>query len=39
MTKYHIPDHDYLAMQASVICVLLFLIGTAAIIQHPAWFR
>ena len=39
MTKYHLSDHDCLALQASIICVLMFLIGTAAIIEHPAWFR
>ena len=33
------PEQDYLALQASIICVLLFLIGTTALIQHPAWFR
>ena len=27
MNKYHNPDQDYLAWQASIICVLLFLIG------------
>jgi hypothetical protein len=39
LTKYRISDQDYLTLQASIICVLLFLIGTAALIQHPAWFR
>jgi len=39
LTKYRISDQDYLALQASIICVLLFLIGTAALFQHPAWFR
>jgi hypothetical protein len=39
MNKYHNPEQDYLALQASIICVLLFLIGTTALIQHPAWFR
>ena len=28
-----------LMLQASIICLLLFLVGTAAIIQHPAWFQ
>jgi len=39
LNKYHNPDQDYLALQTNIICVLLFLIGTTALIQHPAWFR
>jgi hypothetical protein len=31
-------DLNYLLLQISVICVLLFLIGTTAIVQHPDWF-
>jgi hypothetical protein len=39
MNKYHNPDQDYLALQASIIWVLLFLVGTTALFQHPDWFR
>ena len=28
----------YLTIQANVICLLLFLVGLAAVTQHPAWF-
>jgi hypothetical protein len=31
-------DLGYLLLQINVICLLLFLIGTTAIIKHPAWF-
>lgn len=29
---------SYLSLQANIICLLLALIGTAIIIEHPAWF-
>jgi hypothetical protein len=32
-------DDHYLMMQASIICLLLFLGGTTAVIQHPGWFQ
>jgi len=32
-------DSQYLALQASVICVLFFILGNAALIEHPEWFR
>lgn len=32
-------DSEYLALQASIICVLFFILGNAAIIEHPEWFR
>jgi hypothetical protein len=31
-------DLSYLLLQINVICLLLFLIGTTAIMKHPAWF-
>jgi hypothetical protein len=31
--------NDYLLVQAYIIGVLLFFIGTTAIIEHPEWFR
>jgi hypothetical protein len=31
-------DLTYLLLQINVICLLLALIGTAAIVKHPAWF-
>jgi hypothetical protein len=27
------------AIQANIICLLVFLIGMAALAEHPAWFR
>ena len=32
-------DQQYLTVQATVICLLLFLVGTTALIQHPTWFE
>jgi hypothetical protein len=31
-------DTAYLLLQLTIICVLLALIGSAAIVKHPAWF-
>jgi hypothetical protein len=31
-------DLSYLLLQINVICALLFLIGTTAIVKHPDWF-
>jgi hypothetical protein len=31
-------DLSYLLLQINVICALLFLIGTTAIVKHPSWF-
>lgn len=31
-------DLGYLLLQLNVICLLLALIGTSAIVKHPAWF-
>lgn len=31
-------DTDYLSLQASIICVLLFILGTTAILERPEWF-
>jgi hypothetical protein len=31
-------DLGYLLLQINIICVLLFLLGTAVIMKHPAWF-
>jgi hypothetical protein len=28
-----------LSVQVNIICLLLFLIGSAAIIEHSEWFR
>ena len=30
---------DYLSLQASIICVLVFILGTATIIGRPEWFH
>jgi hypothetical protein len=39
MTKYHDHKPEFLSLQANIICLLVFLIGVAMIVQHPAWFR
>jgi hypothetical protein len=31
-------DLGYLLLQINVICLLLAVIGTTAIVKHPAWF-
>ena len=31
-------DLGYLLLQINVICLLLALIGTTAIMKHPGWF-
>ena len=31
-------DTDYLSLQANVICLLLFVLGTVAIFERPGWF-
>ena len=31
-------DNGLLSLQANVICLLLALIGSTAIIKHPEWF-
>ena len=31
-------DLSYLLLQINVICLLLALIGTTAILKHPTWF-
>jgi hypothetical protein len=31
-------DLGYLLLQINVICLLLALIGSTAILKHPAWF-
>jgi hypothetical protein len=31
-------DTDYLSLQANVICLLLFILGTMAIFERPEWF-
>jgi hypothetical protein len=31
--------YQQLCLQLNVICLLLFLIGSAAIVEHPEWFR
>ncbi len=30
--------NGYLSLQANIICLLLALIGSTAIIEHPGWF-
>lgn len=32
-------DTDYLSLQASIICLLLFVLGTTAILERPEWFH
>ncbi len=31
-------ENDLLSLQANVICLLLALLGSTAIIKHPDWF-
>jgi hypothetical protein len=32
--------NDYVAIfQAYIICLLAFIVGAAAIVQHPEWFN
>jgi hypothetical protein len=31
-------DNGLLSLQANIICLLLALIGSTAIIRHPEWF-
>jgi hypothetical protein len=31
-------EHNYLSLQANIICILLALIGSTAVIKHPDWF-
>ncbi|HEY6618380.1 MAG TPA: hypothetical protein VIY68_02440 [Steroidobacteraceae bacterium] len=31
-------NNSYLSLQASIICLLLALIGSMAVVEHPAWF-
>ena len=31
-------DTAYLLLRINVICLLLALIGSAAVVKHPAWF-
>jgi hypothetical protein len=31
-------DTDYLSLQINIICVLLFVLGTTALIERPGWF-
>jgi hypothetical protein len=30
--------HSYLSLQGTIICLLLALVGSMAIVEHPAWF-
>ena len=31
-------DLNYLLLQINIVCLLLALIGSTAIIRHPTWF-
>ena len=31
-------ENDFLSLQANIICLLLALIGSTAIVKHPDWF-
>jgi hypothetical protein len=31
-------NNSYLSLQASIICLLLALIGAMAVVERPAWF-
>ena len=32
-------ENGHLSLQLGIVCLLLFLNGAAAVIQHPAWFQ
>jgi hypothetical protein len=32
-------ENDHLSLQLNAVCLLLFLNGVTAIIQHPNWFQ
>jgi hypothetical protein len=32
------PAQGYLLLRINSICLLLFMVGTMAIVKHPAWF-
>jgi hypothetical protein len=36
--RHHGHKTGSLSFQVNVICLLLALIGSAAIVRHPAWF-
>jgi hypothetical protein len=31
-------SNSYLSLQGNIICLLLALIGSMAIVEHPSWF-
>jgi hypothetical protein len=33
-----VTDEEYLGQQVGIVCVLLFLLGFAAVAEHPEWF-
>ena len=37
--KSTMSHSDYLSLQVSIICVLLFILGVATIIGRPEWFH
>jgi hypothetical protein len=32
-------DTEHLSLQASIICLLLFILSTATIVESPEWFQ
>jgi hypothetical protein len=32
-------DTDYLVLQATIVCLFLFFVGTSAIMAWPEWFE
>jgi fumarate reductase subunit C len=38
MPKHPARATGFLSLQANIICLLLALVGSMAIIQHPTWF-
>jgi hypothetical protein len=32
-------ETEYLSLQASIICLLLFILSTTTIIEYPEWFQ
>jgi hypothetical protein len=34
-----VSNTDYPSLQATIICLLLFTLGTTAILERPEWFH
>ena len=32
-------DTDYVSLQVSIICLLIFVVGTTTLLERPEWFH